>query len=129
MEGRDDIVAVGDVARFPNPLRGDDQPARVEHWAIPAHTARRAAHTLVHGPDDDPFAPLSSFWSDQHATRLQSYGSADAADEIAVLERSEGAVVYGYRRWGVLVGVVGLGEPVAAARHRNAIATAVPAVR
>uniref|UniRef100_UPI0032968AEF FAD-dependent oxidoreductase n=1 Tax=Salmonella enterica TaxID=28901 RepID=UPI0032968AEF len=30
VEGRPDVVAVGDVARFPNPLF-DDVPRRVEH--------------------------------------------------------------------------------------------------
>ncbi|MBD9736138.1 FAD-dependent oxidoreductase, partial [Streptomyces sp. H28] len=45
-DGSDRLVAAGDVARFPNPLF-DDVPRRVEHWSIPADTARRAAATLT----------------------------------------------------------------------------------
>ncbi|HET7665997.1 MAG TPA: NAD(P)/FAD-dependent oxidoreductase, partial [Mycobacterium sp.] len=56
-----DAVAVGDLARFPNPLF-DDVPRRVEHWSIPGDTAKRAAATLV-GTDEDaePFAPVPAF--------------------------------------------------------------------
>jgi hypothetical protein len=39
-------VAVGDIARFPNPLF-DDVPRRVEHWNIPTETAKRAARVLL----------------------------------------------------------------------------------
>ncbi|NDZ91272.1 FAD-dependent oxidoreductase, partial [Streptomyces sp. SID10115] len=39
-------VAVGDVARFPNPRYGP-VPRRVEHWSVPGDTARHAARTLV----------------------------------------------------------------------------------
>ena len=39
------VTAVGDLARFPNPLF-DDVPRRVEHWSMPTDTARRAAATL-----------------------------------------------------------------------------------
>ena len=56
VEGRDDLVAVGDVARFHNPLYGD-RPRRVEHWSMPSDTAKRAAMTLVctlRGDDLDP---------------------------------------------------------------------------
>ncbi|MFD1660436.1 gamma-glutamyl-gamma-aminobutyrate hydrolase family protein [Streptomyces caeni] len=40
------LVAVGDVARFPNPLF-DTTPRRVEHWSVPGDTAKRAAATLT----------------------------------------------------------------------------------
>ena len=36
------VVAVGDVARFPN-ARYDGVPRRVEHWSIPGDTAKHAA--------------------------------------------------------------------------------------
>ncbi|WP_162795193.1 FAD-dependent oxidoreductase, partial [Nonomuraea lactucae] len=52
------VVAVGDVARFPN-ARYDGVPRRVEHWSIPGDTARRAARTLAahlagRAPDPTP---------------------------------------------------------------------------
>lgn len=119
--GRPEVVAVGDVARFPN-ARYDTVARRVEHWSIPADTAKHAARTLV-GASDEPFAPLPSFWSDQHDFRLQSFGApALGKDDVRVLEGDpDGDLLAGYHHGGRLVGVVALGgrEAVAsAARHR-----------
>lgn len=85
------LVAVGDIARFPNPLTGDDTPRRVEHWSMPADTARRAAATLTallegRTPGPTPFRPVPSFWSDQADLRLQSFGVPALADEVRVIE-------------------------------------------
>lgn len=88
--GAERAVAVGDIARFPNPLF-DDVPRRVEHWSMPTDTAKRAAKTLVarlqgHEPDPAPFAPIPSFWSDQFDLRLQSFGSPGLGDDVSLLE-------------------------------------------
>ncbi len=124
------VVAVGDVARFPN-ARYDGVPRRVEHWSMPADSAKRAAKTLAAHlagaePDPEPFAPLPAFWSDQHDFRLQSFGApALGLDDTRVLDGEPGGdVVVGYHRSGRLVGVVALGGPAAgaaAARHRPAL--------
>ncbi|MEV2275297.1 FAD-dependent oxidoreductase [Nocardiopsis sp. NPDC049922] len=121
------VVAVGDVARFPN-ARYDGVPRRVEHWSIPTDTARHAARVLAAHlaggePDPAPFAPLPTFWSDQHDLRLQSFGSpALGMADVRVLEGDlTGDAVVGYHDDGTLVGVVALGGPAAvgaAARHR-----------
>ncbi|MEV5987488.1 FAD-dependent oxidoreductase [Streptomyces sp. NPDC052051] len=120
-------VAVGDLARFPN-ARYDGVPRRVEHWSIPTDTARHAAKSLVahlHGTDAElaPFAPLPTFWSDQHEFRLQSFGApALGKDDVRVLDGDPDTdVVVGYHRDGRLIGVVALGGPAAAgaaARYR-----------
>ncbi|MGW0874509.1 NAD(P)/FAD-dependent oxidoreductase [Streptomyces sp. NPDC002740] len=125
--GRPDVVAVGDVARFPN-ARYDGVPRRVEHWCIPTDTAKHAAKVLVarltgEGPEPPPFAPLPSFWSDQHGFRLQSFGApALGRDDVRVLDGDPDAdVLVGYHHDDRLVGVVALGGPAtvsAAARHR-----------
>ncbi|MFC9283085.1 NAD(P)/FAD-dependent oxidoreductase [Streptomyces collinus] len=124
--GRPEIVAVGDVARFPN-ARYDGVPRRVEHWSIPTDTAKHAAKALVHhlrgGERPAPFAPLPTFWSDQHDFRLQSFGApALGRDDVRVLDGEPGGdVLVGYHAAGRLVGVVALGGPAAAsaaARHR-----------
>jgi NADPH-dependent 2,4-dienoyl-CoA reductase/sulfur reductase-like enzyme len=113
-EARPDVVAVGDVARFPNALF-DDVPRRVEHWSIPTDTAKRAAPSLVAGlagaaRDPAPFAPMPSFWSDQYGLRVQSFGSLGVADTVRVLEGDlDDEFVAGYERDGVLVGVLGIG--------------------
>ncbi|MFJ6622738.1 NAD(P)/FAD-dependent oxidoreductase [Kitasatospora sp. NPDC091335] len=125
--GRPEVIAVGDVARFPNP-RYDGVPRRVEHWSIPTDTARHgarvlAAHLAGAGHGLAPFAPLPTFWSDQHDFRLQSFGApALGRDDVRVLGGDpDGDVLVGYHRAGRLVGVVALGgqsAAAAAARYR-----------
>lgn len=114
---RPDVVAVGDVARFPNP-RFDRTPRRVEHWCVPTDTAHQAAGSLLHGLSGDApttapeFEPLTSFWSDQFDTRIQGFGRTDIADNIRTLEGTHDSgwrttgVATGYFRGTELVGVV-----------------------
>jgi NADPH-dependent 2,4-dienoyl-CoA reductase/sulfur reductase-like enzyme len=113
------VTAVGDVARFPNPLF-DDVPRRVEHWSMPTDTARRAAATLhakLEGDHIDPnsFRPLPYFWSDQGDLRLQSFGSPGLADDVVIAEGDLGELDKGlvatYHRGGRLVGSVALNLP------------------
>ncbi|MFJ9690817.1 NAD(P)/FAD-dependent oxidoreductase [Kitasatospora sp. NPDC101183] len=122
------VVTVGDVARFPN-ARYDGVPRRVEHWCIPTDTARHAARALVahlHGEDagQAPFAPLPSFWSDQHDFRLQSFGApALGTGDVRTLSDGPGDdLLVGYHRDDRLVGVLALGgrsATAAAARYRT----------
>lgn len=134
VEGRPDVVAVGDVARFPNP-RFDDVPRRVEHWCVPGDTAKRAAATLAGHltgsvTDQGPFAPLPSFWSDQFDLRLQGFGAPGIADEIDVMEgdldRIEAGVAVGYRRDGDLVAAVLLGLPANRHAHYRSLLNRLP---
>jgi 3-phenylpropionate/trans-cinnamate dioxygenase ferredoxin reductase component len=125
VEGRPEVVAVGDVARFPNP-RYDDVPRRVEHWSIPTDTARHAARSIL-GKETAPFMPLPSFWSDQYDMRLQSFGApALGGGDIRVLEGDlRGEAVVGYHRSGRLVGVVMLGCIRSQARYRKLLVNEV----
>ena len=112
-------TAVGDLARFPNPLV-DDVPRRVEHWSMPTDTARRAAATLharLEGGQVDPlpFCPLPYFWSDQGDLRLQSFGSPQLADDVVITEGDLGALDRGllatYHRGGRLIGSLAVNLP------------------
>ena len=114
----DDVYAVGDVARFPNPIF-DDVPRRVEHWNIPTESAKRVSKVITakanHSPNyseilAEPFAPIPSFWSDQFDMNLLGYGNLDIADEIKLLEgQIQGDFIFGYFRREKLVGVSGIG--------------------
>lgn len=112
--GADDVVAVGDVARFPHPLF-DLTPRRIEHWNIPTESAKRAAKTLIatlnkEEVDPTPWTPMPAFWSDQYELRLQSFGSPGLGPEVKVLEGDlESDVIVGYYQGGRLMGVVGIG--------------------
>lgn len=120
-------VAVGDVGRFPN-ARYDGVPRRFEHWAMPAAMAKHAARTLIAHltgaePDPEPFAPLPTFWSDQHDFRLLAFGvPALGLDDVRLLDgESGGDLIAGYHREGLLVAVVALGGRAVvtrAARYR-----------
>ncbi|MCX4667376.1 NAD(P)/FAD-dependent oxidoreductase [Streptomyces sp. NBC_01381] len=116
-------VAVGDVARFPNPRYGP-VARRVEHWSIPSDSAKHAARVLVAGLTGGehglgPFAPLPTFWSDQFAMRIQSFGQPGLAERCQLLqgdpESYDSDVLYGYYRDERLIGVAALGGPKAAA--------------
>lgn len=125
--GNPRILTVGDLARFPNRLFGP-APRRVEHWCVPGQTARRAAETIAaHEAGREPtadFAPMPSFWSDQHGLRLQSFGAPALADEVRVTEGAldrigQAPCLVEYLRAGRLIGLLGLGLPPAQlARHR-----------
>jgi NADPH-dependent 2,4-dienoyl-CoA reductase/sulfur reductase-like enzyme len=116
-----DAVAVGDIARFPNPLF-DDVPRRVEHWSMPTDTAKRAAATILGALDDTAsFAPIPAFWSNQLDLRLQSYGSPSLADAVYVhegdLDDLTGGVIVTYHRDNRHVGTVAVNlSPI---RHRE----------
>ncbi|MDX3381829.1 FAD-dependent oxidoreductase [Streptomyces niveiscabiei] len=120
--GRPEVVAVGDVARFPN-ARYDEVPRRVEHWSMPTDTARHAARVLAahlsgSRVEPAPFSPLPTFWSDQHDFRLQSFGAPSLGlGDVRVLDGDpDGDVLVGYHREGLLVGVVALGGARVVAR-------------
>lgn len=114
----DDVFAIGDVARFANPMF-DDVARRVEHWNIPTDTAKRVGQVLAaqlnaaeNWPEvlDETFAPVPSFWSDQFEMHILSFGLLALADEVKLIHGEiEGDCVFGYYREGQMVGVCGIG--------------------
>ena len=129
VEGRPNVAAVGDVARFPNPDFGV-VARRVEHWSIPSDTARRAAQSLsAHlngGPvDDSVFAPLPTFWSDQFGLHLQSFGAPGLADHVEVicgdLSDLASGVVASYHLGDRLIGVLLINVPTAQHAHYRSL--------
>ena len=113
----ENIFAVGDVARYVNPLF-DQVPRRVEHWNLPTETGKRAGLVLgkyLNGESiaemlAEPFAPLPSFWSDQYDIHILAFGMTYLADrsELVAGEIS-GECVFEYFRNDKLVGVCGIG--------------------
>jgi NADPH-dependent 2,4-dienoyl-CoA reductase/sulfur reductase-like enzyme len=113
-----DVYAVGDVARFPNPLF-DEVPRRIEHWNIPTETARRVSKVIAAKENQDTnyskileeaFVPIPSFWSDQFDMHILGYGNPGLADEVRLLDgKLDEEFVFGYFRSGKLVGLSGIG--------------------
>ena len=114
----DEVFAIGDVARFANPMF-DDVARRVEHWNIPTDTAKRVGQVLAaqlnaaeNWPEvlEDTFAPVPSFWSDQFEMHILAFGLLALADEVKLIHGEiEGDCVFGYYREGQMVGVCGIG--------------------
>ncbi|WP_040167504.1 NAD(P)/FAD-dependent oxidoreductase [Microbacterium gorillae] len=134
VDGRPGIVAVGDVARFANPLF--DAPAlRIEHWQTAIDTAAFATATLMHdlGLSTDAPAPVSImpwFWSDQGDLRLTSYGMLGLADETEIVEGElDGECAIAYRRDGEVVGYLLIGMKQKGARYKRQLGKERAALR
>ncbi len=111
--GVEDVVAAGDVARWPN-LRFDSMPRRVEHWMNAVEMGRAAAENLLLGREQaEPFTPLPKFWSEQHGIRIQGAGVPTLAQDTVPLTESVpiGAKLTGYLAGGSLVGVLAWDSP------------------
>ncbi|MFE0256636.1 NAD(P)/FAD-dependent oxidoreductase [Streptomyces sp. NPDC059010] len=122
------VVAVGDVARCPNPFTG--RHARIEHWSNATEQAKTAARTLLTGVPAQ--APLTApyFWSDQYQARIQVAGYVAPGAEPEVVEgdidsRTFTAV---YRREGTPVAVLSLNQPKFFNRLRRTLVPAAAAV-
>ena len=118
------VVAVGDIARFPNP-RFDDVPRRIEHWNLPTETGKRAGQTLgalLNGeqPTGD-FRPMPAFWSDQYDISLQSYGQPSLGTATLVDGEWSGDCIVEYLRDGEVIGVVGVNRTKDLMHYRKEI--------
>ena len=113
VDGAEDVVAAGDIARWPN-LRFDRTPRRVEQWLNGVEMGRAAAESLLAGRSSAvPFRPLPRFWSEQYGVRFQAAGLPALGERTVRLsgdpERGRGVV--GYHSQGELLAVVGRDSP------------------
>jgi len=131
---RDDVVAAGDVARYPHPLLFGAS-RRIEHWTVATDTGKYAAAGLARAlsgavSDGDAaargrFAAVPTFWSDQYDLRIQSFGVTGLAD-VRILEGSlDGDVAVGYYHEGLLAGVVLIGLGGRYVHYRGEIAATI----
>ena len=76
LRAADGVYAVGDIARYPDPISG--QPIRVEHWV---HAQRQGQHVarLILG-EDAPFTDVPFFWSAHYDKAFHYDGHADSFD-------------------------------------------------
>jgi NADPH-dependent 2,4-dienoyl-CoA reductase/sulfur reductase-like enzyme len=121
------VVAVGDIARFPNP-RFDDVPRRIEHWNLPTETGKRAGQTLGsllagEEPTGD-FRPMPAFWSDQYDISLQSYGQPALGEPTLIDGDWGGDCIVEYMRGDEVIGVVGVNRTKDLMHYRKDIGQA-----
>ncbi len=126
--GLPDVVAAGDVARWPN-LAFDDTPRRVEHWINAVEQARHAADALLDGIDTaQSFTPIPRFWSEQHDIKIQSIGMPRLGTKVTIAEGSvtKRQLVATYtNNTGRLIGAVAINAPRALIPYADRV-TALP---
>ncbi len=104
------IYAVGDIARYPDPISG--KPIRVEHWV---HAERQGQHVarVILG-DDAPYTDVPFFWSLHYQDSFNYDGHADDFDAPKVEGSVEGYdALVRYEKDGKLLAVVTLNRDLA----------------
>ncbi|MEU7860484.1 FAD-dependent oxidoreductase [Nonomuraea sp. NPDC049141] len=119
----DNVVAAGDVARWPHTLFGGEL-IRVEHWANANDQGALAALNLLTGRENaKPYADLPSFATHIHGARIQTAGLPHLADTSRIVAGSpeEDRFAIAFARNGVLVGAVAVNAPKDLIRVKRAI--------
>lgn len=117
------VVAVGDIARWPNALFGGES-MRIEHWTNATEQADHAAAALLAGDAEvAPFAPVPFVWSDQFDCKIQIAGRIAPGDEARLVDGSlsERKFVMAFGSKGRLTGVIGISRPRVVLKLRGQI--------
>jgi NADPH-dependent 2,4-dienoyl-CoA reductase/sulfur reductase-like enzyme len=109
---REDIAAIGDVARFSWPNVMGEELIRIEHWEVANVHANALAHFWVTGEGSHELM-VPYFWSDQYGKKIQLLGHPRPDDDVVRVSGSpeEGKWLAIYSRGGVVTGVVTLSHP------------------
>lgn len=119
------IYAVGDVARWHHPHL--DRLVRLENRTNATEQAAAIAAVML--GDDQPYAPVPYFWSDQFDAKIQVHGVVPDGAEAEVVEGdiAAGRFVTRYSLDGVVTGVVGWNMPKQSRQRRQDVVDAIAA--
>lgn len=124
------VVAVGDVARWPNP-RFAGSLTRVEQWDNAVEMGGYGAKRLLAaaaGEEIEPFAPVPWFWSDQYDRKIQLAGVPASNVELLQGSHAEHRFVQIYLNDdGEVTGALCWNRPRQAILARQHIASRSPA--
>ncbi|MGI5219407.1 NAD(P)/FAD-dependent oxidoreductase [Nocardia sp. CA-290969] len=128
--GREDIFAVGDVARYPHPVSG--QLVRSEHWTNAIEQATVVAHNIVNPDDLSAYRPTDYVWSDQYGVKLQLSGDVAGSayhEVVGTLDfagEQLGAAILCADAEDRLIGSVTVNRPRVSVQVRRMIAQGMP---
>lgn len=118
------VYAAGDVARWTNPLFGNQM--RLEHWTSAAEQGGAAARNALDPDNAKPYSTVPYFWSDWYADKLQMVGITEA-DEVRFLgDADDNQWLALYRRRDILTGALTLNLPGKIMKYRRMIARSAP---
>ncbi|MGB8196850.1 MAG: FAD-dependent oxidoreductase [Acidimicrobiales bacterium] len=109
---RENVAAIGDVARFSWPNVMGEELVRIEHWEVAnVHANALARYWMTGEGPRELMVPY--FWSDQYGKKLQMLGHPRVDDDVVRVEGSpeEGKWLALYSRGGVVTGIVTLSQP------------------
>ncbi|HVB01015.1 MAG TPA: FAD/NAD(P)-binding oxidoreductase [Acidimicrobiales bacterium] len=122
VKGANNVVAVGDVVRWPNAMF--NKVMRVEHWSNAVEQASVAAHTLLHGPSEaKSYVAVPYVWSDQYDLKIQYVGTAGAFHSVFEGSIEDNKFVAGYEADGMLVGALCVNSPARMIKYKRFIST------
>lgn len=110
---KEDIFAVGDIARFPYWLT--DTHIRIEHWRTAEQQGRYAALNML--GKNDPFRSVPFFWTSQVGMQFRYVGHAHKWDDVIIdgnLERRKFILYYVLNNEVIAAAGVGLDKDMAA---------------
>jgi NADPH-dependent 2,4-dienoyl-CoA reductase/sulfur reductase-like enzyme/nitrite reductase/ring-hydroxylating ferredoxin subunit len=99
------IYAIGDVARYPDPVSG--AKVRIEHWVVAERHAQAVARTIV--GRGGPFRDVPFFWSQHYDVPINYVGHAETWDTVRVKGSiSSKDFIVGYEKQGKLLAVASI---------------------
>jgi apoptosis-inducing factor 3 len=102
-----DIYAAGDIARYPDPISGEN--VRIEHWALAERQGQAVARTMLgigHAFRDVPF-----FWSQHYDVQISYVGHASSWDGFEMHgDLSSGNACAVYRKGNRVMAVATVGR-------------------